>query len=617
MSTVVSETSSEEAVAEGQLVYNDAVVDIATKNGSGSQSANLILLRALYNMGVPVSGKNLFPSNIAGLPTWFTIRANEAGWLARRARNDILVAMNDTTVQDDIASLEPGATVVLNDSLKRFVNRDDLTIHAVPFSKLVKEACPDQKLRKRVINIIYVGVLAWMLDIDMDSVEAAIAHQFGGKKKAVAINKDAAVAGYEWAKENLPKHPGLRMRATDKTRNKIIIEGNEAGALGLLFGGATVLAWYPITPSSSLCEKLMEYFGKYRVDPETGKATFAVVQAEDEIASMGVVLGAGWAGARAVTATAGPGISLMSEMAGLSYFAEIPAVIVDVQRMGPSTGLPTRTSQGDIAKAYQLSHGDCKHVLLIPGSVQECYEFGMEALDLAEQLQTLVFVMSDLDLGMNKWMADPFEPPKEGPITRGKVLGAEDVERLGGFERYGDVDHDGIPYRTLPGTAHEKAAYFTRGTGHKPNAEYSESATNWQDNMDRLSRKFETARELVPKPVVDDVNGARIGILAFGSTDLAMGEARHILADRHEVSTAYLRIRALPVHKSVRDFIERYDEIYLVEQNRDAQMAGILKAEFPEFAAKIRSIRHYNGLPIDALSIVDGVLTKAGQEEKQ
>ncbi len=615
MSTAVSETSSEEALEQGGPVYNDAVIDIATKNGSGSQSANLILLRAIYKMGVPVSGKNLFPSNIAGLPTWFTIRANEDGWLARRVRNDILVAMNDTTAEEDLASLEPGATVILNDALKRFVTRDDLNVYEVPFSKLVKEACPDQKLRKRVINVIYVGVLAWMLDIDMDTVEAAISHQFGGKKKAIAINKDAADAGYAWAKEHLPKHPGLRLRATDKTDNKIIIEGNEAAAMGLLFGGTTVLAWYPITPSSSLCENLMNYFARYRVDPETGKATYGVVQAEDEIASMGVVLGAGWAGARAVTATSGPGISLMAEMAGLSYFAEIPAVIVDVQRMGPSTGLPTRTAQGDIAKAYQLSHGDCKHVMVIPGSVQECYEFAMKALDLAEQLQTLVFVMSDLDLGMNKWMADPFDPPKDDVLGRGKVLDAEDLEQLGGFERYRDVDHDGIPYRTLPGTAHEKAAYFTRGTGHKPNAEYSENPTNWQENMDRLSRKFETARQRVPAPVTDEVDGARVGILAFGSTDLAMPEARHVLADRHDVATSYLRIRALPLHPGIRDFIERYDEIYLVEQNRDAQMAGILKAEFPEVADKIQSILHYNGLPIDALTIVHGVLTKAGQED--
>jgi len=344
MSIDVSDPSANGGGGGGSIQYNDAVIHVATKNGSGSQSANLILLRALFRMGIPVSGKNLFPSNIAGLPTWFTVRANEDGWLARRERIDVLVAMNDSTAAEDIAALEPGSMLVLNDALGRYLDRDDLVVHKVPFSKIVAEACPDTKLRKRVINVVYVGVLAWLLDIDFDAVEYAIGHQFGGKKRAVEINRDAARAGYEWARAYLPKHDALRFRASDRTEGKIIIEGNEAAALGLMFGGVTVLAWYPITPSSSVCENLMDYLGKYRVDPETGKATFAVVQAEDEIASIGVVLGASWAGARAVTATSGPGISLMSEMAGLSYFAEIPAVIVDVQRMGPSTALPTRTS---------------------------------------------------------------------------------------------------------------------------------------------------------------------------------------------------------------------------------------------------------------------------------
>ncbi len=614
MSTVLPEPTSIESAEDDRLVYNDAVVHIGTTNGSGSQSANLILLRAVCRMGIPVSGKNLFPSNIAGLPTWFTIRANEDGWLARRGRSDILIAMNDATAAADMAELEPGATVILNDVLKKLVTRTDLRVHAVPFNKLVADACPDRKLRNRVINVIYVGVLAWLLEIDTESVAEAISHQFAGKKSAVTLNKAAADAGYEWAKNHLPRHPGLRMRPSHKTQGRIIIEGNEATAIGLLFGGTTVLAWYPITPSSSVCENLIDLFEKHRSDPATGKATYAAVQAEDEIASIGFVLGAGWAGARAVTATSGPGISLMAEMAGLSYFAEIPAVIVDVQRMGPSTGLPTRTNQGDIAKAYQLSHGDCKHVLLIPGCVAECYEFAMKALDLAEQLQTLVFLMSDLDLGMNKWLSDAFTPPAEGAIPRGKVLDAAALEKVAKFERYRDVDGDGIPYRTLPGTDNPKAAYFTRGTGHKPDAEYSENAQNWQQNMDRLARKFETARKLAPAPIVDEVHGARVGIIAYGSSDPAVAEARHILDVLHETPTSYLRIRALPANPAIRDFIARYDRIYLVEQNRDAQMAGILKVEYPELAAKIKSVLHYNGLPIDAQMIVDGI---AGPTERK
>jgi len=611
MSTAVTESSSEEQAESDQLVVNDAVIKIATKNGSGSQSANLILLRAICKMGIPVSGKNLFPSNIAGLPTWFTIRANEDGWIARRVASDILIAMNDSTAAEDIAELPVGAMVILNDALKRFNTRKDLTVHAVPFNKLVAEACPDTKLRKRVINVIYVGVVAWLLDIDMDTVLEAISFQFGGKKAAIILNKAAADAGYEWAKENLPKHPALRMRPSNKTEGKMIIEGNEATAIGLLFGGTTVLGWYPITPSSSVCETLIDLLAKYRHDPESGLATYAAIQAEDEIASMGIVLGAGWAGARAVTATSGPGISLMAEMAGLSYFAEIPAVIVDVQRMGPSTGLPTRTAQSDITSAYQLSHGDKKHVLLIPGGAAECYEFGMKALDLAEHLQTLVFLMSDLDIGMNKWLVEPFEPPAEGPIPRGKVLDAAALDKVAKFERYRDVDGDGIPYRTLPGTVHEKAAYFTRGTGHKPDAGYSENAANWQQNMDRLAKKYETARTLVPEPVVDEIQGAKVGIIAYGSSDFAVAEARHMLSVRHETPTSYLRIRALPAHPRIRDFIKKYDRIYLVEQNRDAQMAGILKVEFPELAAKIRSLLHYNGLPIDAQSVVDGIVGDA------
>lgn len=607
MSAVVTQPKGNTASDGGKTAVNDVVIKIATVNGSGSQSANLILMSSIFKMGVPVSAKNLFPSNIAGLPTWFTIRANANGYLAQRNRIDICVAMNKDTLADDLAELEPGAVVVLSDALKHNVTRDDLNILMVPFTKLVAEACPDTRIRKKVINVIYVGVLASLLGIDMADVEDAISTQFGGKKKAVALNLDAAMAGYRWAQENLTASIPFAIERTNLTDDKIIIEGNEAAALGMLFGGVSVVAWYPITPSSSLCENLEIYLNKYRRDPETGKASFAVVQAEDEIASIGMVLGAGWTGARACTATAGPGISLMAEMAGLSYFAEIPAVIADVQRMGPSTGLPTRTSQGDILKAYNLSHGDCRHILLIPGTMEECFLFARESLNLAEEFQTMVFLMSDLDLGMNKWLADPFQPPKDGLPSRGKVLNKEALEQATEkFRRYADVDGDGIPYRTLPGTDHDDAAFFTRGTGHTASAGYSERADDWQLNMDRLAKKFATARTRVPESIVDDA-GNRIGVIAYGSTEAAMPEARDLMREHGGIEIDYLRLRALPLPQDVKDFVERHEVICLIEQNRDAQVASILKDELPQYATRIHSVLHYNGMPIDAETIAAGV----------
>lgn len=604
MAPVVTEKEEEVSSGSSQPVVNDVVIRVATANGSGSQSANLILMHSIFGMGIPVSGKNRFPSNIEGLPTWFTIRANKDRWLAQTANWDFLVAMNDESVDEDLESLRPGTFVVLNDALKHHVKRDDLVIYEVPFNRIVQELSVDTRLRKKIVNVIYVGVLAFLLKIEMDEIMRAIDKQFGAKPKAAAMNRDAAQAGYDWAEENLTPQNTFYLERANLTEGKILIEGNEATAMGLMFGGLSVLAWYPITPSSSVCETLMDLLSEYRRDPETGDASYAVVQAEDEIASIGVVLGAGWVGARAATATSGPGLSLMAEMAGLSYFAEIPAVIVDVQRMGPSTGLPTRTAQGDVLSAYYLSHGDCKHVLLFPGNVEECYEFGMKALDLSNELQTLVLVMTDLDLGMNRWMSDPFKPPTE-PLKRGKVLSADDLDRLNGkFQRYADVDGDGIPYRTLPGTDHPNAAYFTRGTGHTAAADYSEKAVNWKANIDRLVRKFDTARNMVPKPVVDNGNDSDIGFIAFGSTDSALQEARHVIRKRYGVEPNYLRLRALPANGDVTKFLEDHRVVYVVEQNRDAQMASLLRSEFPQSAHKLRSILHYNGRCIDAESIV-------------
>lgn len=584
---------------------NDVVITVATSNGTGSQSANLILMRTIFNMGIPVSGKNMFPSNIQGLPTWFTVRANEHGWTCRKRDADVFVAMNPESVAEDLASLRPGAIVILNATLKEHLKRSDLTAYVVPFDDLVVSVCRDVKLRKMVVNIMYVGVLAYLLDLDMKDVEVAIRRQFAKKVKAAELNIQAATAGYDWARQNLQKQTEFTLVKSNKTAGKIIIEGNQAAALGLVFGGITVAAWYPITPSSSLAESLIDYLDELRRD-ENGKATFAVLQGEDELASMAMVVGAGWAGARAATATSGPGISLMAELAGLSYFAEIPAVIVDVQRMGPSTGLPTRTCQGDVLKAYFLSHGDCKHPLLLPGNVQECFEFGAEALNLAEELQTLVFLMLDLDLGMNSWMSDPFQPLTQ-PIRRGKVLSAADLEKVGQFARYRDVDGDGIPYRTIPGTDHPLAAYFTRGTGHTDRATYSEKPADWKNNIDRLARKFETARKKMPRPIVKKTPGADIGILAYGSSDPAVEEARDLLAKRG-VATDYLRLRALPIDVEVREFLASHRVTYVVEQNRDAQVASILQLDCPAEVGKIKSVLHYSGLPIDAMSVVEGVL---------
>jgi 2-oxoglutarate ferredoxin oxidoreductase subunit alpha len=579
-------------------------VNVATVNGSGSQTANNTLLRAIFQMGIPVSGKNLFPSNIAGLPTWFRIRVNDQGFLAREKRFDVLVALNPETSLTDIAAMGPGSVLVLSEGLPMPKIPPDRVAHIVPFQKLVEPIVADAKLRKLVVNMIYVGVVSWILGIDLDEVDHALVAQLGRKPKALDMNRAAVRAGYEYAEAHLPKAP-FQARRLDRTAGKILIDGNQAAALGAMFAGVTFVSWYPITPSSSLAEQLEGFLARYRRDPATGKATYAVVQAEDEIAAIGMVLGASWAGARAMTTTSGPGLSLMTEFSGYAYYAEIPAVIWDIQRIGPSTGLPTRTSQADLLSVAFLSHGDTKHIMLFPATVEDCYDFGMRAFDLAERLQTPVFVLSDLDLGMNVWMSEPFHYP-EKPWDRGKVLSAEDLERVGKFERYRDVDGDAIPYRTLPGTPHPLAAYFTRGSGHDEQARYTESSETYPRVMDRLARKFETARGIVPPPLVDRVAGSDVGVVAFGSTHHAIAEARALLRE-DGVTSSYLLIKAYPFSDEVRRFLESQDRIYVVEQNRDAQMAALLRMEYPDLAPRIRSVLHYDGLSIDARSIADGV----------
>ncbi len=594
---------------------NDVVISVATSNGTGSISANLVLTRAIFQMGVPVGAKNLFPSNIQGLPTWFTIRVNERGWVGRRADVDLLVAMNRESIVEDLAGLRPGAMVVLHADLADALRRDDLIVYTVPFTQLVEKICPDPKLRRLVVNMIYVGVVARLLGIELDEVKRAIAKQFQGRQKAIDLNHLAAQTGFEWAGENLPSQDRFRLERRNLTEGKILIEGNMASAIGLMYGGLQVFAWYPITPSSSLAEALTDLMAKWRHDAKTGKATYAIVQAEDELAAMGIVVGAGWAGARAATATSGPGISLMAELTGLAYFTEIPSVIIDVQRVGPSTGLPTRTSQGDIIKAYYLSHGDCKHVLLIPGSPEEAYEFSMVALDLAQRLQTTVFVMSDLDLGMNYWMSAPLKPPTK-PLDRGKVLSAEDLDRIQEFARYRDIDGDAIPWRTLPGTRHPKAPFFTQGAGHDDRARRSEKPEDWAGNLERLARKHETARRLVPPSVLQGASGPTPrGVIAYGSSDLPTREALAMLEQAHECPCDYLRVRALPLTPETVEFIESHERVYVVEQNRDAQLASIIRAEFPHLATRLRSVLHYNGLPLDASTVLDQILAQENNEE--
>jgi 2-oxoglutarate/2-oxoacid ferredoxin oxidoreductase subunit alpha len=598
---------------EPKRVVNNMSIQVATVNGSGSQSSNTVLLRSIFQMGVPVSGKNLFPSNIAGLPTWYTIRANKDGYIARKKEIDFLVAMNAETAQEDVMSLAAGAAVLYDEPLKLNNLRHDLTFYAVPYDKLVAPVCPEAKLRKLVKNMIYVGVVAKLLGIDMREVEKAIRKQFATKLKAANLNLAAVQAGFDYATSSLTKEDPYLIQPMDKTAGKIIIDGNSAAALGCVFAGCTVVAWYPITPSSSLPETMIEYMKDYRIGKD-GKATFAIVQAEDELAAVGIVIGAGWSGARAMTATAGPGISLMAEFTGLAYYCEIPGVIWDIQRVGPSTGLPTRTSQGDILSTAFLSHGDTKHIMLIPSSAEECFSMAQDAFNLAEQFQTLVFVMSDLDLGMNNWMADPFQYP-DTPIKRGKVLTADDLNRLGGFARYKDVDGDGVGYRTLPGTDHPAAAYFTRGSGHNEKSQYSERPDDFENNMERLSRKFETARLFVPRPELMKASSkTSIGIIAYGTSHWAILESRDQLRNEYKVDIDYLRIRAYPFTSEVEAFIEQHDRVYVVEQNRDAQMQSLLKLDIkPELVTRLRSIAHIHGLPLDARSVTDELMTMEGK----
>jgi 2-oxoglutarate/2-oxoacid ferredoxin oxidoreductase subunit alpha len=589
---------------------NDFTIRVATVNGSGSQSSNLVLTNAIFRLGIPVAPKNVFPSNIEGLPTWFDVRITSKGYQCRTRDVDVLVSLNAATWQPDVAAVKAGGAVVHEATypVAGETARDDLSYYAVPFNALAKEHFADKgDLRKYLMNMIYVGVLAHILGIPAETVEDGLKAQFRTKASAVELNMRAVRVGLDYAREHLEKRDPYHLEPMHgKTDGLMFMEGNRASALGCIMGGCTVVAWYPITPSSSLCEYFIQYSDRYRTDAQTGERRVGIIQAEDELAAAGMVFGAGWAGARAMTSTSGPGLSLMAEYAGYAYFAEIPGVIFDVQRAGPSTGLPTRTMQGDVAFAYTLSHGDTKHVVLLPATIHEAYEFAMEAFDLAERFQTPVFVLSDLDLGMNSWLTPALAYP-EKPFDRGKVLSADDLSSMKTWGRYRDVDKDGIPYRTIPGTEHPNAGFFTRGTGHDEEARYSEQPDVWQRNLDRLVRKHDTARTSVPAPISDE-KGHKVAILAYGTTHHAVVEARDRMREAG-IEVDYLRVRGLPLSPEVATFIKRHERVYVVEQNRDGQLYGILRTELPtHLIGRLESIRHYNGVPIDAHAIIDPLL---------
>ncbi len=585
---------------------NDFVIKFANVNGSGSASANELFAKAILRMGVPVSPRNIFPSNIQGMPTWYEVRVTEAGYLGRRGGTDMMVAMNPQTWDADIAEIEPGGYLFYDSTrpIPASKFRDDVHTIGVPLTEISNANYSDPRQRQLFKNIIYVGALSVLLGIEPGVFQTLFAEQYKGKEKLLASNMQALDMGRAWVEENLKDAVGLRVRRADNVGNRIFSDGNSAAALGCIYGGATVAAWYPITPSSSVPEAFQKYCDKFRIDPSTGQHRYAIVQAEDELASIGMVVGAGWNGARAFTATSGPGISLMSEFIGLAYFAEIPVTIIDVQRGGPSTGMPTRTQQSDILACAYASHGDTKHVLLLPEDPAECFDHAAAALDLADRLQTPVFVMTDLDIGMNQRLSRPFEWDADRSYDRGKVMTAAELEAGKDFGRYKDVDGDGIPWRTLPGTHPTLGSYFTRGTTRNAYAQYSERGPDYIYNMERLLRKFQTAARLVPQPVLRPApEPTSFGVIYYGSTSPAMSEALDAL-EAQGLSIDALRLCAFPFPESVAEFIASHAQVFVVEQNRDAQMRSLLVNELQVDPAKLVAVLHYDGTPITARFIV-------------
>ena len=597
-------------------IINDFAFSVATQNGSGSQTSNLVLVRSLFHMGIPVNGKNLFPSNIKGLPTWYTIRASKDGYIARRETTEIIVAYNQDTVTEDIQNIPSGGVCIYRDDLKIPQERDDVAYYAIPVKKLMRQVEVKREFRTRVENMTYVGVFAQLFEIEMDVIWKALLDQFNGKEKPAQMNMNVIRVAHDWAAENLTKADPFKFERMDATEGKILITGNEAAALGSIFGGVHVIAWYPITPSTSLVDAIGKY-AYLRRDEETNKNTLAIIQAEDELAAAGMIIGAGFSGARSLTATSGPGISLMAEFAGLAYFAEIPCVFWNITRMGPSTGLPTRTSQGDLLFTHFLGHGDSRQVVLLPANPEEAFEFGWRSFDIAEEMQTPVFINSDLDLGMNNWMADPFAYPDE-PMKRGKVLDAEAlsdfIKEHGTWGRYMDVDDDGITYRTLPGTNHPRAAYFARGTGHNEMAVYSERSDDWIQNMTRLRKKIQrTGKDYLPQPIVDVDESVTVGLITFGTNEPAVQEARDYLKARG-IATNYLRVRALPLTEHVENFVNQHDRVYVIENNFDGQLNQIMRIEYPQDIRHVHALALGDGLPMTANWIVEQVLQVEGEQ---
>ncbi len=591
-----------------EKIVNDFSITVGTVNGSGSQTANTTILRSLFKMGIPVSGKNMFPSNIQGLPTWYTIRVNKDGFIARREEHEIVICMNAQSFAQDLADVTPGGIFFYDDNIKLDVTRDDIIVYPMPVKELMREQKEvPSNLKSLVANMVYVGILAQIIGIDFEKIKAALEFHFKGKQKPIDLNYNVVLAAAEWAKENLEKKDPYFAEPLDKTEGLIMTDGNTAGALGSIYGGVQFTAWYPITPASSLAEGVVEYLPQLR-KREDGKNTYAVVQAEDELAAIGMTIGAGWAGLRAMTSTSGPGLSLMTEFAGLAYYGEVPIVVWDVQRVGPSTGLPTRTSQGDLTFTHYLGHGDTEQVILLPGTVNECFEFGWRSFDIAEHMQTPVFVLSDLELGMNQWMTEPFEYPDE-PMDRGKVLWEEDLEKIkGDWGRYRDVDGDGIPYRTFPGNKYPGSAYFMRGTGHTENARYSEDAETWKKMMDRIKKKYQNAAKFIPRPIIEKTEGATVGIIAYGSTEPAIREACHQLGTDAGIKCDSMRIRGVPFADEVQEFIESHEHNYVVELNRDGQMYQLLLVEYPQLADKLTSVALNDGLPATARWVRESIL---------
>lgn len=586
-------------------MVNDFVIRFANVNGTGSASANFLFAKAIFRMGIPVTPKNIFPSNIQGLPTWYEVRVSEQGWLGRREGIDFMVCVNPQSMAKDIASVRSGG-YFLYDSTKQLYDdyiRPDIQYFGIPLMELCNAAYTDSRQRQLFKNVVYVGALSALLDIEFDVLKDLLHDQFKGKEKLVAPNIKALQMGIDYVKEHFQYPLDIRVERRDLVGDAIMIDGNTACGLGAVYGGATVCAWYPITPSTSVADTFNKYASKYRIDPETGKKNFSFIQSEDELAALGMVIGAGWNGARAFTATSGPGVSLMTEFLGLSYFAEIPAVLIDVQRTGPSTGMPTRTQQSDLLSTAYASHGDTKHIVLIPSTPKECFDMTAKALDLADQIQTAIIVLTDLDLGMNDHLSPPLQWDDQRKYERGKVFTAEELENMGRFGRYLDVDGDGIPYRTYPGTHPTKGSYFTRGTSRDEYAVYTEDGEAYKRNMDRLLKKWDTAKQMVPEPEkYQEENTSEDGVLFFGTSKYAAEEAIHLLASE-DIHLDAMRIKAFPFHQDVVDFIESHKNIYVIEQNRDAQMRSLIMIELDTSSDKLISILNYDGMPITADTI--------------